>query len=109
MLDCRYESPQITECARVKEQAIDMRSSMEGIDEVGIRMFIADTHIFDKLGLSDREQARDKYTEALQYAVDHGLKVRCHLEDITRADIPNFVIPLVKDLLSIAPNAIFRI
>ena len=109
MLDYGYESPQITGWARANEKDIDTSISMEGIDEVGILMSISDTHIFDKLGLSDREQARDKYTEALQYAVDHGLKVRCHLEDITRADIPNFVIPLVKDLLSIAPDAIFRI
>ena len=109
MLDCNYDHPDITGWARANVADIDANLSMEGINEVGILMSISDTHIFDKLGLKDREQARDKYTEALQYAVDHGLKVRCHLEDITRADIPNFVIPFVKELLSIAPDAIFRI
>jgi citrate (Re)-synthase len=109
MLDYGYENPEVTGWARANAEDIDMSISMEGVNEVGILMSISDTHIFDKLGFVDREQARDKYTEALQYAVDHGMKVRCHLEDITRADIPNFVIPLVKDLLSIAPDAIFRI
>jgi len=109
MLDCNYEWPEITGWARANPADIDMNLSMDGINEVGILMSISDTHIFDKLGLKDHEQARDKYTHALQYAVDHGLKTRCHLEDITRADITNFVLPLAKDLLNIAPDTIFRI
>ena len=109
MLDLNYEHPEITGWARANAADIDMNLNVDGINEVGILMSVSDTHIFDKLGFVDREQANDKYVEALQYAVDHGLRVRCHLEDITRADIPRFVIPLVKDLLAIAPDAIFRI
>ncbi|MDD1720538.1 MAG: isopropylmalate synthase [Euryarchaeota archaeon] len=109
LLDRNYEQPQITGWARANPADIDANLSMDGIEEVGILMSISDTHIFDKLGFKDREQAWDKYTDALQYAVDHGLKTRCHLEDITRADIPGFVIPLVKSLLDISPDTIFRV
>ncbi len=109
LFDCNYEQPEITGWARANPADIDMNLSMDGIEEVGILMSISDTHIFDKLGFKDREQAWDKYTDALEYAVDHGLKTRCHLEDITRADIPGFVMPLVKALLDIAPDVIFRI
>ncbi len=109
LFDYNYEQPLITGWARANAADIDLNLSMDGIEEVGILMSISDTHIFDKLGFKDREQAWDKYTDALQYAADHGLKTRCHLEDITRADIPGFVIPLVKALLEIDPNTIFRV
>ncbi len=109
LFDYNYEQPLITGWARANAADIDLNLSMDGIKEVGILMSISDTHIFDKLGFKDREQAWDKYTDALQYAVDHGLKTRCHLEDITRADIPGFVIPLVKTLLEIDSDTIFRV
>jgi isopropylmalate/homocitrate/citramalate synthase len=108
MLERGLENPEVTGWARANTNDIDMTLSMDGIEEVGILMSISDAHIFDKLGLASREQARDKYISALEYAVDHGLKVRCHLEDTTRAD-PTFLLPFIKELLSIAPNAILRI
>ena len=108
MLERGYEHPEVTGWARASTNDIDMNLSIDGIEEVGILMSISDAHIFDKLGLANHEQARDKYVNAIEYAVDHGLKVRCHLEDTTRAN-PNFLLPLIKVLLSIEPNAIMRI
>jgi len=108
MLERGYEHPEVTGWARASTSDIDMNLSIDGIEEVGILMSISDAHIFDKLGLVNHEQARDKYVNAIEYAVDHGLKVRCHLEDTTRAN-PDFLLPFIKELLSIEPNAIMRI
>jgi len=45
---------------------------MDGIEETGILMSVSDSHIIDKMGLKGRDEAEKKFTEALQYAVDHG-------------------------------------
>jgi isopropylmalate/homocitrate/citramalate synthase len=108
MLDYGYEYPEVTGWTRSNPKDIDSVLSMEGIEETGILMSVSDSHIIEKMGLKNREEARDKYIEALQYAVDHGLRTRAHIEDITRSDISNFVFPLVKELIEIDPDCIIR-
>jgi len=109
MLNIGYEFPEVTGWARSNRDDIDLVLKMDGIRETGILMSVSDTHIFDKLGLKSREDAEKKYLDALQYSIDHGLKVRCHLEDLTRADWEGFIIPFVKKIISIDKNAIIRI
>lgn len=109
MLDKGYEYPEITGWARANPKDIDFVLDMDGIRETGILMSVSDSHILDKMGLSGREEAEKKYIDALQYAVDHGLRTRAHIEDMTRADNEGFVFPLVKKLLEIDPNCIIRI
>jgi isopropylmalate/homocitrate/citramalate synthase len=109
MLDCGYEHPEVTGWARANTADIDAVLSIEGIKETGILMSVSDSHVIDKMGLKSREEARDKYVNALQYAVDHGLRTRAHIEDMTRADIEGFVFPLVKELIEIDPDCIIRL
>ncbi|MHC1635390.1 MAG: homocitrate synthase/isopropylmalate synthase family protein [Candidatus Methanospirareceae archaeon] len=109
MLDFGYEKPEVTGWARANKKDIDLVIKMDDIKETGILMSVSDTHIFDKMGLKSREEAVQKYLEAFDYALDHGLRVRCHLEDITRADIEGFVLPFVKELIRTAPDTIMRI
>lgn len=109
MLDIGYEFPEVTGWARAVPADIDMVLEMDGIEEIGILMSVSDSHIFDKMGLASRESAEDKYLNALQYAVDHGLRTRAHIEDMTRADNYNFVYPLVEKLLEIDPNCTIRL
>jgi len=109
MLDKSYEVPEVTAWARAVPEDIDLAINMDGIEETGILMSVSDVHIFDKMRLKSREEAEEKYLNALDYAVDHGLRVRCHLEDTTRADIEGFVIPLVEKIIDRAPDAIIRI
>lgn len=113
MLDRGYEFPEVTGWERANPNDIDlvleMDRIMDGIKETGILMSVSDSHIIDKMGLASREEAWQKYTEALQYAVDHGLRTRAHIEDMTRADNEGFVFPLVKRLLEIEPNCIIRL
>ncbi|MEA3255711.1 MAG: isopropylmalate synthase [Candidatus Altiarchaeota archaeon] len=109
MLDIGYEFPEVTGWARSNRNDIDLVLEMDGIKETGLLMSVSDTHIFDKLGLKSREDAEKKYLDALQYAIDHGLKVRCHLEDLTRADWKEFIPSFVKEIISIDKDAIIRI
>ncbi|RLG25875.1 isopropylmalate synthase [Methanosarcinales archaeon] len=108
MLDQGYEFPEVTGWARANPKDIDFVLSMDGLGETGILMSVSDPHITDKMGLSGRDEARDKYLGALQYAVDHGLRTRAHIEDMTRSDIEGFVLPLVADIIEIDPECIIR-
>ena len=109
MLNRGYDFPEVTGWARAVPRDIDIVLDMDGIKETGILMSVSDVHIFDKIGLNSREEAEEKYLNALQYAVDHGLRARCHLEDITRADFQGFITPFVKKIVEIAPDALIRV
>ncbi|MEA1945530.1 MAG: isopropylmalate synthase [Euryarchaeota archaeon] len=109
MQDIGYEYPEITGWARALPSDIDFVLDVDGIKETGILMSVSDSHIFDKMQLASREEAHERYLNALQYAVDHGLRTRVHLEDMTRADLHNFVYPLVTDIIDIDPDCIIRI
>lgn len=86
MMDCSYEYPEVTGWARANPSDIDEVLKIGGIRETGILMSISDSHIYDKMGLKSYGEAEAKYLKALQYAVDHGLKTRCHIEDTSRAN-----------------------
>ena len=109
MQDLGYEYPEITGWARALPSDIDFVLDVDGIKETGILMSVSDSHIFDKMQLVSREEASEQYLNALQYAVDHGLRTRAHLEDMTRADLHEFVYPLVHDILDIDPDCTIRI
>jgi isopropylmalate/homocitrate/citramalate synthase len=40
----------------------------------------------------------DQYVEVVEAAFEAGVRPRCHLEDVTRADLPGFVFPFVQKL-----------
>ncbi|KGK97909.1 isopropylmalate synthase [Methanococcoides methylutens] len=109
MFDRGYESPEITGWARAVPADIDMVLDIEEIEETGVLMSVSDAHIIDKMGLPNREAAEEKYLNALQYAVDHGLRTRAHIEDMTRADNTYFVYPLIEKILEIDPNCTIRL
>ncbi|MDG6244880.1 MAG: isopropylmalate synthase [Methanolobus sp.] len=109
MMDHGYEFPEITGWARANPADIDMVLNIDGIEETGILMSVSDPHIFDKMGLANREAAEEKYLNTLQYAVDHGLRTRAHIEDMTRADNYNFTFPLIEKIIDIDPDCTIRI
>ena len=61
----------------------------------------SDYHIFLKQGM-DRKEAFEKYTGLVKEALAAGIRPRCHLEDVTRADLDGFVIPYVQELMRIS-------
>jgi isopropylmalate/homocitrate/citramalate synthase len=71
-----------------------------GIKETGILVSCSDYHIFKKMGMT-RKQAMEKYLSVVKMAIDYGIRPRCHLEDITRADFYGYVIPFVDELMKL--------
>jgi isopropylmalate/homocitrate/citramalate synthase len=97
-LGCEF--PEIT--GWIRAVGADLRLVREmGLKETGILTSCSDYHIFHKLKKT-RRQAMDGYLEIVQAALDAGLRIRCHLEDITRADIGGFVIPFVARLMELS-------
>lgn len=109
MLERGYEHPAVTGWVRANKEDIDAVTRVEGIRETGILMSVSDLHIFKKIGFASRRDAERSYLDALSYALEKGLAVRCHLEDVTRSDFSGFVVPLVRRILAIAPEAIIRV
>ncbi len=108
MMDYGFEFPEVTGWARANPADIDEVLKVDGIKEVGILMSVSDSHVFDKMGLKSYEEAEKKYLQALQYAVDHGLRTRCHIEDTSRANY-DFVYSFVQKLIDVDPDTNLRI
>ena len=102
-MDLGYEFPQVTTWIRAKKEDFELVHNL-GIQETGILVSCSDYHIFKKLGLSRRE-ALDHYIGVVKRAFDAGIRPRCHLEDITRADFYGFVVPFVNALDDLAKEA----
>lgn len=98
-----YKFPEITSWIRAKEEDLKLVRDME-ISETGMLMSCSDYHIYDKLNMN-REEAMKYYLSIASKAIEYGIKPRCHLEDITRADFFGFVIPLVKELMKLSKES----
>jgi len=109
LMDMGFEFPEVTGWTRANPKDIDLAIEMEGIEETGILMSMSDSHVLDKMGLKNRQEAEDKYLEALDHALDHGLKVRCHLEDVTRSDFNGFLRPFVKKVMDRSQDITIRL
>lgn len=100
--------PRITGWVRATEKDIEIPISM-GIDKTGILTSVSDYHIYKKLNLN-RKKAEEMYLSIVRKAVELGYKeVRCHFEDITRADIFGFVIPFAQKLMKIYEESDMKI
>ena len=60
----------------------------------------SDYHIFLKLKMT-RRQAMEHYLSIVRDCLEEGISVRCHLEDITRADIYGYVVPFCLELMKL--------
>ena len=92
-----YEYPQITGWIRAVEEDLDLVVQL-GLKETGILASVSDYHIFLKLKMN-RGEALEKYLNIVRAALEKGIVPRCHLEDITRADIFGFCIPFAIELM----------
>ena len=102
-MDLGYEFPEVTTWIRAKKEDFNLVHDL-GIKETGILVSCSDYHIFKKLGLS-RGEAMDHYLGVVKSAFDAGIRPRCHLEDITRADFYGFVVPFVNALHELSDEA----
>ncbi len=102
-MELGYEFPEITTWIRAKKEDFNLVREI-GIKETGILVSCSDYHIFKKLGLS-RKEALDHYLAVVKQAFEAGIRPRCHLEDITRADFYGFVVPFVNELTELSREA----
>jgi citrate (Re)-synthase len=75
-----------------------------GVKETGILVSASDYHIYLKMNRTRRQAAED-YGRVVRAVIEAGLRPRCHLEDLTRADLDGFVAPLVESLQEIGRAA----
>jgi citrate (Re)-synthase len=96
-----HKYPECTGWIRAVKQ--DFRLVKEaGLKETGMLTSSSDYHIFDKLKFKSRKECMDSYCEVVDAAFEAGVRPRCHLEDLTRADIDGFVLPFVERLMEMS-------
>ena len=98
-----YRFPRVTAWIRATKDDLKLARDME-FDETGMLTSVSDYHIFLKLGKT-RQQAMDMYVGMAEQALEWGIIPRCHFEDITRADIYGFCLPLAQRLMELSSQS----
>ena len=98
-----FEFPEVTGWIRANKNDFQLVKAM-GLKETGILTSCSDYHIFLKLN-KNRKTAMEIYLDVVRSALENGVKLRCHLEDVTRADIYGFVLPFVQELMSLSAES----
>ncbi|MHB1034706.1 MAG: hypothetical protein ACYC35_09310 [Pirellulales bacterium] len=101
---CRALGHRYPECTGwIRAVKGDFRLVKEaGLAETGMLTSCSDYHIFHKLKFKSRKECMDSYCEVVAAAFEAGVRPRCHLEDVTRADIDGFVLPFVDRLMEMS-------
>ena len=94
-----YEFPEVTSWIRASKEDFKLVKEL-GMKETGILVSCSDYHIFMKLKMTRRE-AMEHYLSVVKDCLNEGIAVRCHLEDITRADIYGYVVPFCLELMKL--------
>lgn len=94
-----YEFPEVTSWIRASKDDFQLVKDI-GMKETGILVSCSDYHIFMKLKMT-RKQAMEHYLGIIRDCLEVGISPRCHLEDITRADIYGYVVPFCLELMKL--------
>ena len=94
-----YKFPEVTSWIRASREDFKLVKEI-GMKETGILVSCSDYHIFMKLKMT-RRQAMEHYLSVIKECLDEGISPRCHLEDITRADIYGYVVPFCLELMKL--------
>ena len=95
-----YKFPEVTSWIRASKEDFKLVKEI-GMKETGILVSCSDYHIFLKLKMT-RRQAMAHYLGIVESCLLEGISPRCHLEDITRADIYGFVVPFCIELMKLS-------
>jgi isopropylmalate/homocitrate/citramalate synthase len=95
-----HSYPEITGWIRAQKGDFLLVKEMD-LKETGMLTSCSDYHIFHKMHKT-REKAMNDYLAVVEEAISVGVRPRCHLEDVTRADINGFVLPFVQRLMRIS-------
>ncbi|MCL1844173.1 MAG: 2-isopropylmalate synthase [Defluviitaleaceae bacterium] len=99
-LNLGYEFPEVTGWIRATKKDFELVKEV-GLKETGILVSCSDYHIFLQMKMN-RRQALGHYLSIVRECIETGVKPRCHLEDITRADFYGFVVPFVRELMKLS-------
>lgn len=103
-----YKFPEITSWIRANAKDFELVKQI-GIKETGILTSISDYHIFLKFNKT-RRQVLDQFMTIVRAAAEAGLEtIRCHFEDITRADFWGTVMPFAEELMLFSAKSGLRI
>lgn len=94
-----YSFPEVTSWIRASKKDFELVKEI-GMPETGILVSCSDYHIFYKMKMT-RRQCMEHYLSVVRECLETGISPRCHLEDITRADIYGFVIPFCLELMNL--------
>ncbi len=94
-----YQFPEVTSWIRANKEDFKLVKEI-GMKETGILVSCSDYHIFLKMKMT-RRQAMDHYLSVIRDCLEEGISPRCHLEDITRADIYGYVVPFCMELMKL--------
>ncbi len=92
-----YKFPEVTSWIRANKKDFQLVKEL-GMPETGILVSCSDYHIFMKMKMT-RLQAMNHYLGIVRDCLEEGISPRCHLEDITRADIYGYVVPFCLELM----------
>ena len=95
-----HRYPEVTGWIRADHGDLELVKNL-GLKETGILTSSSDYHIFYK-SRRDRRTIFAHYVSVVEAAAEAGIRVRCHLEDVTRADIEGFVLPFVQKVMRIS-------
>ncbi len=98
-----YRYPEITAWIRANPKDLKLVTRMN-IHETGMLCSVSDYHIFLKMKLN-RRQAMEQFLAMAKKTISEGIIPRCHFEDVTRADVYGFCIPLAIELMKISREA----
>ncbi len=103
-----YEYPEITGWIRAVPGDFELVKNV-GLEETGILTSISDYHIFMKFK-KDRKQVLEDFMVVINAAAEAGLKaIRCHFEDMTRADFWGTVVPFAERLMRFSEDTGMKI
>ncbi|MBN2413139.1 2-isopropylmalate synthase [candidate division KSB1 bacterium] len=103
-----YKFPEVTSWIRANPADFELVKNV-GIKETGLLTSISDYHIFMKFKKT-RRQVLNSFMGVVQSAADAGMEaIRCHFEDITRADFWGTVVPFAEELMNFSAKTGLKI
>ncbi|HOT98699.1 MAG TPA: 2-isopropylmalate synthase [bacterium] len=103
-----YRFPEVTAWIRANPSDFEL-VRQAGLKETGLLTSISDYHIFLKFKKT-RRQVLDDFMKVVRAAAEAGLEaIRCHYEDVTRADFWGCVVPFTEELMEFSAHSGLRI
>ena len=99
-LELGYPYPKVTSWIRAKKEDLELVKKVN-VGETGILSSLSDYHIFYKFNW-DREKTIQNHLSIAEECLKREIIPRCHIEDSTRANVHDVVVPFVQRLMKLS-------